>query len=374
MRHRFVVRGVVRPAIGLALSFVAWGCNKAAPPPELARADSVQASPALSEAETLAPQAKARADQLLREAHQLLNAGQQEEAAIVARQALAAYERTQALLRKTNAQRRVETAQAELEAKREELQKLDAETTRTAQEAEALELRAKVALDREPVNDVSLLSADRAAARQKAALQLSSEARSLCQAAELIGGSPNQLAETRAALDQLETELVAGSLRADLFPRARELRTRCLSALTKARRAQALEKPENPAPDQLLSQLSETEHHFVIRDERGVVALLPLEPSVALDDKVRTRLTELGKIASVQKQFPLLVIAHTGQKKEKDLASAWLKEAVDVLTAAGAPRIASQLALDRQPLVDRRVQIAEQKNRRLEIVFVSPSY
>src|SRR5690606_2458690 len=115
---------------------------------------------------------------------------------------------------------------------------------RAQREAEAFELRAKVALDQEQVEDVENLSPGRARARHQAARQLASEARMLCLAAQLVGAEAEALRKAGEELDKLETELGYGSVRQDMYPRAAEARNGCLFSLTLARRAEIQKAPD----------------------------------------------------------------------------------------------------------------------------------
>lgn len=360
---------------GFVAAFLLLGaCSPAPLPPAVSQAEAVAESPATEESETYAPQALAAAEKLLAEAKWLHSEGRSEEAAAAAEEAIAAYSRAFALARAGRADERVESArkaQDEAAAKLAELDRLQAEV---AADADAFEMRARVHLDTEEVADVDQLSADRARARQLAARQLSAEARLLCIATHLIQKDAKGLEATEKEIAQLERELGFGSVKVDLYPRAAKARAQCLEHLTKARRPAIKAAPESAQSDRLLVALTETGKLFAFRDDRGIVVNLgsPLDREGKLTEQAEEALRIVGGTAKAHPGFPLLVVAHTaknGQKKHGEKLGEAAKEA---LLEAGAPTVRVESVENAQPVVSTRVRGADEKNERVEIVFVTP--
>ena len=93
----------------------------------------------------------------------------------------------------------------------------------------------------------------------------------------------------------------------------------------------------------------------------------------SLTKKASARLAELGRIAKAHADFPVLVVVHSARGRASAGDAAQAKEVARVLTEAGAPRVETHTAGDAQPVVRRTQRGAGARNRRVEIVFVSPS-
>lgn len=364
------------PLAALSLSFSLLACAARPTPAPLSQADTVAVSPAVLETQELAPQAWAAAENLRQEARALHDEGKDEEAAIVAERATAAYERAVAVARHVRAQARSDRAKEELERARQAFDELE-ERQRVAQaDADAYELRARVALDTEPVRDVDKLTPERALARQKAALSLASEARVLCLAAGLLDASArDKTAELQQDLNGLARDLEVGSVKVDLYPRAVRARSGCLKTLTDIRRPRTRKAPEAGLADRLLTTLSETKRLFVFRDDRGVVVnlLAPLDAQGELGEEARELLEILGGVSRQNQDFPVVVVVHTAKAREEKSAEQAGKKVSAALEAAGARAVSVHVAGHAEPVVDPRVPGAATQNARVEIIFVTPA-
>ena len=346
-------------------------CAAAPPRPRvLSEVDSTRTSAAVLDAEQRAPQAYAKAEDLRRraeESHPKDPAGAQ----ILAEQALVAYERAviQARLVRAEARRgeaevRVGRADAELSALQKQEQTVRAET-------DDLELRARVLEDALPLAQNGPATKEREQARLEAARALGLQARLLCASARL-------LEPTRPALAQLATELNTfadrlGKKGPAPIDDATRLRSRCLSELTEVRRPKTLAEPARGSGDTLLAELSNA-RYSPARDDRGVVVTLRgvFAKGATVAQPAEATLQALGRVASAHPEFPILVVLHSaraqapGQKEQLDAVVAGLK-------AAGARQIAAELAGNAAPLVDPSRPSAEERNDRVEVVFVGPT-
>jgi hypothetical protein len=361
-----------------ALALVAGlgvACGGAAQSPALGQADAVAISPAAERAREEAPQAHAAAEKLRAEAHQLAREGKNDEAGVVAEQARVAYEEAFATGRAVTAELRLERARAEVKKAEARLAELDQRQAEAESAAMALELRARVVLDTEPVSDVAKLSPERALARRAAAQQLTSEARSLCVATQLLDPQTQSLTELDRELGLLDQQLSVGSVQKDLYPRAAKARSGCLHELTLARRPATRKAPEAGTSDRLLTALTETQQVFAFRDDRGVVVnvLEPTNDKGELTDAARSVFELLGKTAQAHPESPLLVVVHTAKKGQEKAGEATGRAVSASLEQAGAKGVAVQQVGATQPVVDRRVPRAEKQNSRVEVVFVTPS-
>lgn len=365
----------IKELLAAAACACSLGCAGAPPPAPLTQADAVAASPSSKEAAELAPQAHALAEQLRAEAVSLHEAGRNDEAAVVAEQASVAYERAFAIARATRAELRLQKARGVLATASKRIEVLEERQAVAQADADALELRARVALETEPVVDVTTLSAERAQARRAAAWQLTSEARSLCLATQMLVPDTKTLAPAQEEVELLHSQLSMGSVQKDLFPRASKARAACLKELTEVRRPATKKAPEAGLSDRLLTALTETNQLFAFRDDRGVVVNLldPVDAQGALTAKAAPILQLLGKISVSNARFPLLVVVHTAKKGQEKAAEKTATAVVAALRQAGADEPRVQHAGAAEPLVDRRVPRAEEQNARVEIVFVTPT-
>lgn len=355
----------------LSLSLAA--CSHHAPPRTLADADTVARSPAAAQAQELAPQASGVAQGLLDEAHALEKNGSSEEAGVVAEEALAAFEEAFALTRAARAEIRIERAKQALDEDKVRLSSLQAAQLRATGEADAFELRARVALDKEALTDVPTLTPERARARRQAAVQLASEARLLCVSALLLGRHAESLTLAQKAVTTLESELDSGSSKADVYPRAAAARTSCLTELTLTRRPRAQAAPDAAGSDRLLADLAATTTVFAFRDDRGVVVNLrtPTTKTGELSEQARSIVQMLARTSKQHPEFPLLVVGHSASSADAEAATQAARAVAQALTEFGAAAPAVEPVGPKQPVVDPRVAGAATHNSRVEIVFVT---
>jgi len=367
----FVLPALALPALTVALALS--GCARPAPPKSLADADQVAASPAAAQAKELAPQAAGVAAQLLDQAHALEKDGKHDEAGVVAEEAMAAYEEAFALTRAARAQARVESSEQALAAEQTRLTELEAARARAASEADAFELRARVALDQEPVVDVQSLTPERAVARRQAAIQLASEAHLLCVSASLLGRKGETLERAQGDLTALERDLSVGTIRTDIYPRAASARTACLTELTLTRRPAAQAAPEAAGSDRLLTDLAATNAVFAFRDDRGVVVNLrtPTGPDGQLTEGARTVVELLARTSKQHAAYPLLIVGHSASAGDAKAAEASAQAVARALGEYGAPARAVEVVGPKQPVVDPRLPGAGAHNSRVEVIFVT---
>jgi hypothetical protein len=347
-------------------------CAAASPRPRvLSEVDTTRTSAAVLEAEQRAPQAYAKAEELRRRAeasHPKDSAGAQ----ILAEQALAAYERAViqarqvlAEARRAESDVRVQRAEAELAALQTQEQQVRAET-------EDLELRARVLNDALPLPQSGPASKEREQARLEAARALGLQARLLCASARLLDPSRPALAELATALDAFAERPGKKGSPAPI-DEATRLRSRCLSELTEARRQKTLAEPARGTGDTLLTELSNASY-VPSRDDRGVVVTLRgvFAQGATVTSAAGSTLQALGRVASAHPDFPFLVVLHNGRagagsQKER------LEAIVGGLKQAGVQHISGELAGNAAPLVDPSRPSADERNERVEVVFVGPS-
>jgi len=362
-----------KSAAVLALATCLGACSKHVPPKSLVDADRVAQSPAATEAKELAPQAAGVAGELLAEAHDLDQNGQADEAGVVAEEAMAAYEHAFALTRAARAEVRIEQGKQALSTEKARLAELEAAQARAKHDADAFELRARVALDKEPVVDVATLTPERAQARRQAAIQLASEARLLCVSAQLLGRKTETLTRAQGDVVKLEGELGMGSAQTDVYPRAASLRTACLTELTLTRRPRAQAAPDKAGSDRLLSDLAATGAVFAFRDDRGVVVNLraPTAKDGTLTEAARTIAELLARTSKQHPEYPLLVVGHSATAADANAADAAARAMAQALTELGAKAPAIEAVGPKQPVVDPRVAGAAGHNARVEVIFVT---
>ncbi len=360
---------------GALLLVLFSGCAPRTVPESVAQAQAISRSPAMVEAEQLAPQTYLTAEKLRAESEFLWKDGEPEEAEAAADQAIAAYNHAFALARVARAEQRTELAQKEKFAADAEQARLDQLTAQVAADADAYEMRARVHLDQEPVKDVAALSPERAKMRRIAAKQLVSEGRLLCVSAELLKNRTKRLDETKRQLSILEKRLQVGSQDDDVFPKSAALRDDCLKLLTETRRPEIERNPEAAGSDRLLSDLSKTGSLMVYRDDRGVVVHLggPLDESGALRGDVVSALALLAGAAKAHPTFPLLVVVHTARSGQESLSARLGSLVKEALLREGAPALTLHEAQNAQPVVSTSVAGADSKNERIEVVFVAPA-
>jgi hypothetical protein len=416
---------IALPALALAGSL---GCAPVPKPAVLADVEQVRGSAAARDARTHAPASVAHAEKLGREADAAFEAGDTAGAQILGERALAAYAHASAIARIARAEAALRESSA-LEARaKTELTGFDADQTRVLAEAEALELRLKVAVDAQPIVPSAAADPDREKARLAAARALSLQARLLCSAGRLLlesaskpgapaatpeapkappaspqapaapaGSSPpastaappaasahqnqnlaTRLEEATAMLAKLDADLAAGGPAP--IDQASRARAGCLAVLTSVRRAATPITKAPGAGDALLAELSATGTWSPSRDDRGVtVTLRNLFKGEALTPAASSRLAELGRIAAAHPTFPVVVVLHQDKepaKKGKDqrderAQTARAELVVKALKAERAPRVELVLAGAALPVVSPE-GADRARNARVEVVFVTP--
>lgn len=376
--HRWFALALYALGHALGLSAVAIGtpsCASSPRPRVLGQADAAAESPAAREAAELAPQAYAQAEKLRAKAAAAHEREDFSAAQILGEHSLAAYDHAFVLARYVKAERRLALAEGALAKSQAELAKLDEQQLRLAAEADALELKIKVTVDKEPMGKLPPASPERVRARRDAARALTSEARLLCLATELLDPKRDGLDAAQGAVSAIEEEIARGSHKDELFPRATEARTSCLRHLTLARRPATTRAPEAALTDRLFVELTETQRFFAFRDDRGIVINLRevTTPDGQLTSEVREQLQLLGRAAKEHSKFPLLVVAHAAKAKQEETATAQAERVAEALREAGAPSVRTHAAGTAQPVADGRLPDAAARNARVEVVFVSPA-
>jgi len=358
-------------------------CASVPKPSILAALDQLHSGPTAAEAVRYAPDAHARAEKLRAEAEAAFGGGDTAGAELLAERAHAAYARAAGLARIARAQATTTDAKATLAAAEAELSAIDADQARVGADANALELKVKVARNAQPIHPSGRADPERERARLAAARALAMEARMLCGAARLLAGgaaapdarSKAQLDEAEAALTKLEGEIEGAAAPIDGATRAR---AGCLGALTALRRAASPTSRAPGAGDALLAAIAATNKFAPSRDDRGVgVALRGLfSGGGALTPQGDARLVELGKIAAAHPGFPIEVVVHTDKPagaREEGAIRARAESAIKALQKGGGatlralPVVAGNLV----PVADPRGP-DRGRNARVEIVFVTP--
>ncbi len=376
-----------------ALLIAAAACAPVPRPLVLGEVDAVRGGAAASEASSLAPGAFAAAEKIRKEANAAFTAGDNAGSQILGEHALAAYAHAQALARIARAEAGADAAQTSLASAKSDLGGLDADQARLAAEADAFELRVRVARDAQPIEPSGRADPERERARSAAAKALALQARLLCGAARLLQGAPatpttgagsvvdpKQLEEATAALTKVEAQ-IGDSAKSPAGPapidEATRARAGCLAALTAIRRAATPVSRAPGAGDALLTELSAMGTLSPSRDDRGVfVAFRGLfDGRGALVPAAAARLAEIGKIAAAHPAFPVEIIVHSekpvsskdepGQRARGEVVAKAIAE-----TARGA-RIETMLAGDAAPVVN-PTGADRARNSRVEIVFVTP--
>ena len=281
-------------ALGASLLGAA-ACAPVPRPQVLSEVDAVRGGAAATEASSFAPGAYAAAEKLRKEANAAFTAGDNAGSQILGERALAAYAHAQALSRIARAEAGADAAQASLAASKKDFGGLDAEQARLAAEADALELKVRVARDAQPIQPSGRADPERERARAAAAKALALQARLLCAAARLLQSAPppppaaalgagpvpdpKQLEEASAALAKVEAQLGVGDgAKPPTGPapidEATRARAGCLAALTAVRRAATSVTLAPGAGDALLTELSAMGTLSPSRDDRGVFVAL----------------------------------------------------------------------------------------------------
>jgi hypothetical protein len=333
--------------------------------------ERVRAAAAAQEGAHLAPEVHARAEQERDLALRSHAEGDEAGATLHAERAVAAYDHALAVARLARATTELADAQTSLEDATAQVQGLEASREKLQREAEDLQQQVRVARERllpAPSQDAT---GEREAARRMAARSLATQARLLCDAARLIASDAAGLLDADGSLADVETRLTKGAARAPIDDAA-GARVRCLSVLTRARRAAGDDVGD---ADALLAELSEAGGWDPVRDERGVVVTIRgAFHGSDLTSEGAKRLSDLGRVAAAHGAFRLQIVLHDAvAPAPKDPTDAKRAEAAaQALVAAGASaaRMKTELAGARNPVVDPRDPAARERNDRMDIVFI----
>jgi len=358
-----------------ALALVASLAGACAPSPRpgiLDEVDRVRTGAAAKEASALAPQAHLEAEKLVREAARLDDEGDRAGAELVGERALAAYARAALLSRLARADQRAKRANAALTAATTELAGVEKNEQLAAAEARDLEMRVRVIRDALPLGKSEPASPDRERARLVAARSMVMQARLLCVAAEMLTPGTPPLAEAWKAVLELEAQLDASPARTPIDEAVR-LRSRCLSALTLARRPALAAAPEAGVADALFGVLAHAGLE-PLRDDRGVVVVLrDLYQGDVLSPAASERVTSLGQVARAHPSFPVVAVLHGARGRPSDRDKRRAEALASALRAAGAVRVQAELAGDKLPVLPPGGPASAKRNERTEIVFVAPA-
>ncbi|MBN2197493.1 MAG: hypothetical protein JW751_32240 [Polyangiaceae bacterium] len=358
---------------GLGL-LLAPSCASLPRPRVFTEVDAVRASAASTAAQKFAPQAFLAAEQLRAKAHAAYEAKNLSAAQVLGEHTIAAYEHAFVLSRLARAEQRLARTELEVERAEGELAKIDEQQRRVAAEADAFELRIRVARELEPLPTSGPAGPDREQARRDAARSLLLQARLTCTATRLLSPDAEGLAGAVDAVVALERLLEGGGPAP--IDEALRARSGCLSMLTRVRRASPPAGPEASAADALLTSLGEEGSFFVYRDDRGVIVLLHdlFTTRNELTSTAAATLARLGRLARDHARFPVLVVLHDatarGSKRQADDRA---RQLVEALRQGGASRVESALAGNALPLVEPGRRGADERNSRVEIVFVAPT-
>lgn len=370
----------IAAAIALA-SVSASGLGCGATPMRLASLDEVERVRVTDDTKAAAeraPGAFARAEQERDFARAAHAEGDDVAANLHAERAVAAYAHAGAVARLAAATSDLADALKALADATAQEQALAVSRTKIDLDAEDLERRAQLARDRLLPASSAGATGDREAARLAAARSLATEARLLCGAARLAGGAAESLASAGDELDKLSARL-GGSpaapgdrTRTPVIDDAGAVRSHCLDALTRARRASG---QDDGRADALLAELSASGGWDPTRDERGIVVTLRgAFAGTALTDDGKSKLENLGRVAAAHEAFRVQLVVHDAvAPAAKDDGDARRAEAaVKALVAAGAQagRVKSELAGAFAPVVDAADPRLRSRNERVDVVFV----
>ena len=365
-----------KKAIELALCGAAIGLGGCAGAPlRIAAMDDMRqarVSPAALEGASLAPEAYARAEEERRFSESARVAGDLVAASLHAEHAIAAYQRAFVIAREARATLELADADKALADATVRAQELDSSVATLDARAKELEASARTARDRVLPAPSAATTKEREAARAIAARSLAASAHLLCGAAELTGPSTEDLSGTVSLLRALDARVASTGGRG-LIDEAAKARTRCLDALTRARRAKAVVPG---TADTLLAELSAAGTWEPSPDERGVVVVIhdAFGSGASLTSSAVARVTELGRVAAAHPEFGVQVVVHDasppGPNDHRDSERADAAARALVAGGVSASRVQTQLAGAHLPLLDPAERTASSRNERLEIVFV----
>jgi hypothetical protein len=369
-------------AIAIALS-TATGCagtNQRIAIASMAEMDRVRIAPAARDGANLAPLAFARAEQERKLAQQAYDSGDDVAASLHADRAIAAYAHAVVLARLARATNDASDAKAANDYADAQADKLEA--TRVGLEHDAQGLEQQIVVARELLLPAPTGPADpaREAARLVAARALATQARLLCNAAQLLVPTATGLADAQKAVVDLDASLEPGAKRAagasPLIDVAARARAGCLDVLTTARRS--ADSSSTGLADSLLAELSAAGGWDPVRDERGVVVTMrDVFHGVTLTPEGEKKLANLGRVAGAHPTFGVQVVLHDAAPPSAAEAADDQKRAdaaVQALVAGGAAaaKVKGETAGARAPIVDPTDAKARVRNARLDIVFVAP--
>jgi hypothetical protein len=351
------------------------GCGGA--PPRVATLDEmerVRGTPAAQEGARLAPGAFAEAERERALAEQAHLAGDDTGASLHAQDAIAAYAHALAIARFARAGSELGDAKKSFDDATAQEQSVEASRASLERDAADLEERVRIARDRLLPAASAAATADREAARLVAARSLALQARLLCDAARVVAApdAASDLSSADADVGKLDDRLAKNPHPVPIDDAARS-RARCLDVLTRSRRALG---DEAASADALLAELSAAGGWDPSRDERGVVVTLRgFFRGVDLTTDGDAKLQSLGRVAAAHPGFALQVVVHDAQapgpKDDSDTKRADAATRALVAGGAAAPRIKTELAGARAPVVDPADARARARNERLDVVFVA---
>lgn len=339
-------------------------CSQAPRPPVLDQSKATAESDALSRAKRLAPQAYAHAEGVRESAERAHADGHPELASTLAGRALVAFERAAVQAQKVEATERIALAEQASRTQRVEIGKLVNLQEAIAAETKRLELRVDIETNTVPRTPLGAEVGQRAEARAEAARSIAEAARLLCVAARLVAPTDTEAEAANTAAETLLGELATLPVHQAL-DRAMDQRVRCLTVLSRARRASTQRAPD--AGDELLGSLSpsftELRPH---RDDRGVV----LTALGAWDGK---QLTPVGRDIvdrvsklSAARPFPLMVVLHPTKKPGTQSPQASPSELGKLLPKAAVVQTTTTLP----SLLE--LPAREKQGGRMEFIFITP--
>jgi hypothetical protein len=334
--------------------------------------ERVRAGADTQEGARMAPELYARAEQERRIALDAHAQGDDVGATLHAQRSVAAYEHALVVARLARAQTELADAQKAVSDASAQAQQVEASHASLEQQVQDLEGRLRLARERLMPAASESATGDREAARLLAARSMATEARLLCDAAQLVASDAAGLSDANDALAKLDDRFTKRPHPAPVDDAAR-VRAQCLDVLTRVRRAAG---DDSGASDALLSELSSAGGWDPVRDERGVVVTLhDAFHGPALAPDAAKKLGDLGRVAAAHPGFAVQLVVHDATAPApKDTTDAKRADAaVQALVGAGAAatRVKSETPGAREPLVDSSDTRVRARNERLDVVFVS---
>lgn len=360
--------------LGLALSVAA--CPRPPRPVVFGQLDHERATPGVLAAREASPTLIAKAEALHKKAEEAFARGDTATAELLGHSALAAYARASATARLGLANAR-HSGSATSFAKSDERWVAD-DAARVEVEREVERLEAELVIRKEALAPVASGKTDaaREAARWVAARANLAVAEATCGGADLLAPKAKGVAEAKKLLAEVADLAKTGKGNAPIDASTR-VRALCLKALTHARAVAV--NGAGPLGEELVQELAAA-GFAATRDERGVVAVLPMSPpkSAPFDGQKlsaagKKQLEALGKIAKSHPAWALVVVVHAAPGKldaGRDAARA--KAATTELAAQGidAGRIGTSTPGATLLAHDPKDPKTFPLNERVELVFV----